>query len=704
MNKKEELEKVMRSRVNAIRSALCGINYWLSDPVPLIYPVIDYLKLLCIEQVALRFVLLADKSSIVFEVRENHSSPIFDLEQIIPIPRLENSGGPIYGIAIGCSEFCFARKGSSCPMLAELFDFTCNSHGKVFKQFLNKLNESLDYYLKKKARQDPVRCLLSPQQSSQTEVESLLFPVRREVSSIYASAQSSLEKEELFPNIFAHVLTGTEDEKGQALHLVLSDQQGKLLHEACSDAALNQADAFEALAKYFSKPLSDAYLSLREGVVYKGMVHEKIPDPLRKLLRISPGGEPDRIICMPVHVEGAPWMVISRLYESSDTSAWENNFYFYHDFLHRLGVHIRAGMKHCFLSAVELVLVEALERGESGEMLYEKINSEWARLSRYYPYDRLRLENVHRNDLKKGEQPLLLDNNNRVVVVRRADNPLFNQEFSYDPINPSAILKACHSVVANYNEAVRQGAKRTEINLSHELPSVIDSIRQYAPPRELLKLNYLEMYYRILSRKVTDTWPVDLAQTFTATGLAENTFHMAYPRAKDRNWVPNRTDNELWTDENLWKNSHFWITYDIQAPAWLTPDCICGRHASAMTCYVAFWVYFFLITAQTHSMSHAFPIGVRDEWNGEELGDARALVSLEEIPVKNGWKLLISNRGSRHIKPPDIVRASSVEIVEEHAEHTINGCTITLSGFSFHSDYAGEGRWVAEITGSTEKH
>ena len=249
----------------------------------------------------------------------------------------------------------------------------------------------------------------------------------------------------------------------------------------------------------------------------------------------------------------------------------------------------------------------------------------------------------------------------------------------------------------------RQERIRTEIDLSHELPSVLDGIRKYAPPQELLKLNYLEVYYRILSGKLTDTWPEDLAATFTPEGLAENTFHMAYPRAKDRNWVPNNPRGDLWEDEPLWLLHKAWIEYRLDVPQWLSPDRLHGRHANATACYAAFWVYFFLITAQIHSISHAFPVGVRDEWDRADLQADRAVIALESRLSDDGWRLIVSNRGSRHIVPPDVVRASSAEIVEEHAEHLLEDCRITLRGFQFDPKCDGDGKWVAEIRGTTEE-
>jgi hypothetical protein len=79
-----------------------------------------------------------------------------------------------------------------------------------------------------------------------------------------------------------------------------------------------------------------------------------------------------------------------------------------------------------------------------------------------------------------------------------------------------------------------------------------------------------------------------------------------------------------------------------------------------------------------------------------------ALIAVDFVPSDKGWRLVISNRGSPHIVPPDIVRASSEEIIEEHAEHMLDHCRITLRGFRFDPKYAGEGRWVAEIVGAME--
>lgn len=244
------------------------------------------------------------------------------------------------------------------------------------------------------------------------------------------------------------------------------------------------------------------------------------------------------------------------------------------------------------------------------------------------------------------------------------------------------------------------GFKKAEVNLSHELDTLIGTVEQEVKSSAgKLSLQYIDTYRRILGFKQDEGMPDMFAGSFTSELLKEFTFRLAYPRASNRGWVPQKNDGSQWSPDELWKKHRLWMDCKIELPPWITPERLQGRTYDRKATHVAFWIFFLLISAQGHSIDYAFPLNVRNTWDGNDLGGERAKLSIASTSVATGWEIVIENRGSQSSIHPDPLRGSSKQIIESLGEQVVDGWTIRLEHFAAQS--AGSStfyEWQSRIT------
>ena len=666
MKHNKEPIKISQVKAEIIRNALTGIGYWISDPIPFIYPVVDYLQLLCQENVEIQFVSLKEKDKIIFGERKAHLTISDNTKQLIIIPHFKEGNTPLFGISIQCNDFCPSKGRHSCQRFFKLFNSPKSCKMNTFNQFLKRLHDSLEYYstnfnISKNGFRKNLYEFQNPKQKTLADP---LLPIQQKISSIYSLLQNKLEKRNPFLNIFAHVLTGSNNGKTQFLHLLLSENQERLFRCECEKVALSYDDLFLDIINYFSESISLAFSNLKKGVVSKIKISKPIPSLLQKLLKFSQYEMPNRIIFMPIHVEGAPWMIISRLYKNSDVTAWEDNFFFYHNFLHRLGVHIRTGIKQCFLDVVEQTLFDAIESKQQGEKLINTINLKWKQLSKYYPYSQLQLKLFHHSKLKKREQVLLLEANDYVGVIKLKKNPYFGREFSYDSIDPLLIIKRCYSVVSSHNEALRHGEIKAELSIAHDIDTPISVLQEeYDVLSESGKLavDYLEIWRRFAKRDFNGQLPKSIDQLFDNSQLFfKSVYALGHYRAKRRNMAPRDTQTKKQiATAVLLENSSSWLDVDIKFPAELFE-----RTSEKWVSFTKTWLLFFAIGAAHHTIAYSFE-KCHKPTSFDDNRIRRSLFKINFKKTDEGILLQIINRGDTAEAPPSMFHSSLMDDLVE---------------------------------------
>ena len=259
----------------------------------------------------------------------------------------------------------------------------------------------------------------------------------------------------------------------------------------------------------------------------------------------------------------------------------------------------------------------------------------------------------------------------------------------------------------------RRGFRKAEISLSHELNIFFGNIRKSSDqlmgrlPADvarnladiLLALDYIDVYRRILGGQGSDALPT-LSNIFTPDVLAETSFRLAYSRAMYRGWVPEKLDGTIWTAEELWSVRSNWLQCDICLPAWIQPETLCGRGFDPRATYGAFWTLFLLIGAQAHAMDVAFPMNVRDRWNGDDLGDQQALVWVKYEQKAPGWQIEVGNRGSRSRDLVPGGRTGSREVISSLKPEPIRGWEFMIHDAHWREDSSGGnpvGAWIAQV-------
>jgi len=323
------------------------------------------------------------------------------------------------------------------------------------------------------------------------------------------------------PNIFAVVRTVRSPQKRfsekeprgifpYTASLLLSNVQRDLLPRICDDSVCSACEETTRAnceqKQYMSRCISllEAPLSLKarsifDSVYYSGCVDFGLmgktgeagqwrdrggagEDILRREVEkcvygVLTRGNRSRIMYVPIHVGGSPWISLFTFTRADDESTWDDNYCFYRDIISKLSDRIRSAVQATYIKALVNDLRDAVDRRND---IVGEIDGNWGVASQIFPFRRHRLTQCTASMPGALRLPRGIH-----AVLSEEDNPFCNAQIDYGHIRLERLrdglskeLKLMERIELLANEGVRNrrtSQAHTLINISLELTGAIDN-------------------------------------------------------------------------------------------------------------------------------------------------------------------------------------------------------------------------------------
>jgi hypothetical protein len=428
-------------RYTLIRRAILGLDYWLLGQ-PLLLPFCDYIK-----------ILLHRPDPLIVTVWQ--CSPTCRL-LFSTHPDVPTKFSSEFATAIpGAERFvaCYTHAGrvpigdvAAAEVLARLFahpEFTNSSEGKLFGHSL------------KSATVEPVISRRAVAGDSSATAPSMVFQSKAPFEAMFDGALRIVGQSEHFKlkepheiNLFAFLVVANLKAETRS--------ESRLTYSAVPaiDATRRRVEAFdkEALASFHSGALT---LELNEG---------SRESPRNRKTHDSTSFMDWSRIYVPIHVEGAPWIVLLKSFDSSSPSAWYDVYHFYHDVIPRIGAMVRSEAKSAYFDIIERLFSEEISNPDSSTFI-SRFNNRSASLLNTFPFPQVCLTEASTN----GDRLVLPSGKHLTVITRR--NGYFQSSWTYDPMG-SLGREACASAIRAFASEERRirarflGHRHSVVNLN----------------------------------------------------------------------------------------------------------------------------------------------------------------------------------------------------------------------------------------------
>lgn len=135
-------------------------------------------------------------------------------------------------------------------------------------------------------------------------------------------------------------------------------------------------------------------------------------------------GQDSRIMYVPIHIGGSPWLSLFTFTRANDKSAWDDNYCFYRDIVAKLSDRIRSSTQDMYIALLVKGLIESLK--DNPINMFQSINDRWHIASQIYPFRRHRLEQCTAStknalSLPKGIHAILVEDPANVFCHSQLD-------------------------------------------------------------------------------------------------------------------------------------------------------------------------------------------------------------------------------------------------------------------------------------------
>lgn len=448
-----------QTRQTLIRRALLGLDYWLYGKAFLL-PFCDYLKI---------FLNKPDPTIITLWNSADTQRPIFSTH-----PNIETNFCEEGGVVIPHSKqvvACYRLTGASflCDEKArldfdQLFahpDFCSTPEGEVFARSLKRATDPVG------APRNGTACKTAHEKAGeQTDwdviceaVFSNVWKVLEDSPHFCLRGHGNLRTTNLFPFMF--VAKDSKDTRASEithqLQCVFSDTHRSFLRSNEAQAK----DLKEQFGRVFGR---EAAMAFQTGTI-------TLADHLKGRDLSAANGCPGfkmlaqmHRVYVPIHIEGASWIVLLRFYKDSDISGCYDVFHFYHDVIPRIGAMLRTESKSVYLGHIENVFAQEIANPDYPSFV-NRFNRQCAALVQRYPFPEVRL------DESVGDDPsrlILPDGCGVGVTIRKTS--WFDPQVDYDPLDPKDVLDACSRAL----RTVEESAKSFELEMRHQQHTIFN--------------------------------------------------------------------------------------------------------------------------------------------------------------------------------------------------------------------------------------
>jgi hypothetical protein len=440
-------------RQTVIRRSLLGLDYWLYRKA-FFLPFCDYLKI---------FVSEPDPTVITLWDSADKQHPVFSTH-----PHFETNFCEEGGVIVPQSKYvvaCYRSTGASFlsdkkarSAFEQLFahpDFCSTPEGKLFARSLKTAADDVGAPRNEVARKCAFENIIEQKDWDATceAMFSNVWKVLKDSPHFRLQGSGNLRTTNLFPFVFKakDSKDKRESEITHQLQCVFSDTHRSFLHSNDAQAS----DLKEGFGRMFGQ---EAAMAFQTGTV-------TLADPLKGQDLSSAIGCPGlemlaqmHRVYVPIHVEGAAWIVLLRFVQDSDIPGFYDRFHFYHDVIPRIGAMLRSESKSVYLGHIEKVFAQEIANPDYPSFV-NRFNISCAGLVQSYPFPEVRLDEFH------GDEPnrlTLPDGSSVCVATRKAS--WFDQQVDYDPLNSKDVVDACGRAL----RTVEESAKSFELEMRHQ--------------------------------------------------------------------------------------------------------------------------------------------------------------------------------------------------------------------------------------------
>jgi hypothetical protein len=453
-----------------VRRALLGLDYWLYGRAFLL-PFCDYLKILLHESESIIITLWdqGDTTGPVFSTHR-HVETKFSKQFAVLVPHSERF--------VACYSLTKTRADAAInahQSLRQLFeheDFVQKNEGEVF-------GESLKAAASRVLPRSATHARHWERPSGETVAKQAELVIQYQ--DIFRNVNAVLERSPHFPfkgetkspqalNLFPFVFVAKcpgDVAITQAVHQplsVLSDAQCEYLNR---DPARGR-NRDESVSQHFQSlfgPGSET--AFRAETVALAKPLEPVAASSAKHWPALKALASQHRIYVPIHIEGSPWIVLTRFFRDSEPSYWYDVFHFYHDVIPRISTMLRTESKSAYLGLIERFFSDEITNPDLVSFV-GRFNKRSNSLLDSFPFARVYLTDT---PSPSGGDVLSLPDGKQVTIKREA-NPHFEPQVAYDPLDGQSVREACE-------RALRRAARAREsfrFEMDHQAHTIFNEL------------------------------------------------------------------------------------------------------------------------------------------------------------------------------------------------------------------------------------
>jgi hypothetical protein len=453
-----------------IRRALLGLDYWLYDRAFLL-PFCDYLK-----------ILLHTNDPVIVTVKNDAAGgqqSSFSTHRDIGDESSESFWArvPYSQCSVTChgtaTEPSLADRKAHLT-LSKLFDhpdFAGLHEGRPFGDSLRKA-----------LSQPPIRPLRRTNAFDETHAEtdrqmdwaSIFAAIFRSVSSVVESSPHSSFVDgttdgslNLFAFVFRADASMPSAEQALVYHpdCILDDTQRKFM-SGCETGGANQVDESNArFLRYFGR---DAQMAFQTETVVFAEPTGILDEPCGREFPAVKTLVSCHRFYVPIHIEGAPWIVLLRFLKGPKRSRWYDAFHFYHDVVPRIGAMLRSEAKKAYLACIEEIFSQELTDADRSSFV-RRYSSRCAVLLSRFPFPC-----VHLLDRAQTSAGCVVLPWGQVVSIELLGNPWFVPQVGYDALDERSVVESCNRALRTHTESAASFAlemRHQEHTIFNRLPT-----------------------------------------------------------------------------------------------------------------------------------------------------------------------------------------------------------------------------------------
>jgi len=335
--------------------------------------------------------------------------------------------------------------------------------------------------------------------------------------------------------------------------LLLSNVQRDLLSRICDDSgcsACNGTTRANCQEKQYMNrcisqleaPLSLTARSIFDSVYYSGCIDYGLlgktgeaghwrdrggarEDVLRREVErcvygVLTRGHSSRIMYVPIHVGGSPWISLFTFTRAKENSAWDDNYCFYRDVVAKLSDRIRSAIKDSYIASLIDALIQSLQSHSTD--LFKTINDRWHVASQIFPFRHHRLEQCASTthcalSLPKGIHGILIEEDNAFchgqidyghIILDKLRSTIDRELRLFERIELLAsdqLFNRVESQAHTLLSIIPKGSLKLALR-AQDMPTLINHVKDAAANTEILEAALLIA----LKRKLPERFPEDI--------------------------------------------------------------------------------------------------------------------------------------------------------------------------------------------------